>query len=606
MTYLIRRGSTWHFRFRLPDDLRGREAPARLPERLRKLVNGRTGHFKHELTESLRTRENSKARALGGILISDSELLVTETRRFLSEGAPNTLPPDVIEFLAEKRVHELLAADDRQRTAGLGLNLAPMRASATEGLTIPTGAHRQPESPAAEPGMSLDDLELLKFATEDAAGSLKLGVALRRAPDWVRGEVDRALDERGATIEPDSAERQQVEVAFLAATQRAVEALARRNSGLFTPTPPKPADHSERLGPPLSEAYGAWKTGALLPGMKAPRARSAVEAEYSVRRFKELYGDVRVGAITREQARGFVDAMWKLPTRLPAEIERLKLPAILARNDLGKFQRRAVGTLVKNITMLTAIVGKAGDANDLAFNGSGWTNPFDGLKPSVQDERERQSFTTAELERIFGSSIYTEGERPVGGAGEAAYWLPVLGLMTGARLGELAQLRLCDVRRDGPEEPLYLDINQEGEGRQLKTMSSRRKVPVHPVLVDVGFLDYARSRQSEERDVEALLFPALAVRGGRGAGAQWSKWFGRWRREKLKLAGTDSRKDFHSFRHTFKDMCRAANVSEEVHDALTGHAGGGVGRAYGSGVPLKVLAEAVGRLEVPKALKRLS
>lgn len=61
-----------------------------------------------ELTESLRTRENSIARACGSVLIADIELLVTETRRFLSEGAPNTLPAGVIEFLVEQRVRQRL------------------------------------------------------------------------------------------------------------------------------------------------------------------------------------------------------------------------------------------------------------------------------------------------------------------------------------------------------------------------------------------------------------------------------------------------------------------------------------------------------------------
>ena len=40
-------------------------------------------------------------------------------------------------------------------------------------------------------------------------------------------------------------------------------------------------------------------------------------------------------------------------------------------------------------------------------------------------------------------------------------------------------------------------------------------------------------------------------------------------------------KTFHSFRHTFKRACRKAGLAEEIHHALTGHSGGGVGRAYG-------------------------
>jgi hypothetical protein len=62
----------------------------------------------------------------------------------------------------------------------------------------------------------------------------------------------------------------------------------------------------------------------------------------------------------------------------------------------------------------------------------------------------------------------------------------------------------------------------------------------------------------------------------------------------------DESKVFHSFRHTFKRMTRDAGISEEMHDALTGHANkGSVGRGYGAGFSIKPLADAVARLESP-------
>jgi hypothetical protein len=53
-------------------------------------------------------------------------------------------------------------------------------------------------------------------------------------------------------------------------------------------------------------------------------------------------------------------------------------------------------------------------------------------------------------------------------------------------------------------------------------------------------------------------------------------------------------------------MARDAGLSEELHDALTGHAGGGgVGRSYGSGFGLRALGEAMARIEVPSPVKAL-
>ena len=68
-------------------------------------------------------------------------------------------------------------------------------------------------------------------------------------------------------------------------------------------------------------------------------------------------------------------------------------------------------------------------------------------------------------------------------------------------------------------------------------------------------------------------------------------------------------KTFHSFRHTFKRGCREAGISEEIHHALTGHSGGGVGRAYGRerrddgsldrGISLSRLQEEINRVSYP-------
>ncbi len=61
---------------------------------------------------------------------------------------------------------------------------------------------------------------------------------------------------------------------------------------------------------------------------------------------------------------------------------------------------------------------------------------------------------------------------------------------------------------------------------------------------------------------------------------------------------------FHSFRHGFKDALRAAEVSEDINDALTGHAGPGtIGRQYGAQMirrfGIATLAAAVSKVAYP-------
>jgi integrase len=140
----------------------------------------------------------------------------------------------------------------------------------------------------------------------------------------------------------------------------------------------------------------------------------------------------------------------------------------------------------------------------------------------------------------------------------------------------------------------------EARGVRLKTTGSRRIVPVHPELARLGFLTFAEVRR-KEGGPNAALFPHLkpGPRGGYAEG--WSKWFGRYIRS---VGITNKARVFHSFRHSFKDALRAAGVSEDVNDALTGHSGGGVGRSYGAkdvvrrfGLPR--LAEAVEKVAYP-------
>jgi integrase len=62
---------------------------------------------------------------------------------------------------------------------------------------------------------------------------------------------------------------------------------------------------------------------------------------------------------------------------------------------------------------------------------------------------------------------------------------------------------------------------------------------------------------------------------------------------------------FHSFRHGFKDALRAAEVNEDVNDALTGHSGSNpVARGYGwkdmvRRFTFPTLAAAVEKVEYP-------
>jgi integrase len=273
-----------------------------------------------------------------------------------------------------------------------------------------------------------------------------------------------------------------------------------------------------------------------------------------------------------------------------------KEPAAVSRVDVLAFRDHLASrgqsptTVTRKIGILKTLFRVARDYELLAGNPTEQVRAVHAVR-----QKPRIAFSAEDLSRIFHSPIFTENYRPTGGGGDACYWLPLLALFTGARVEELAQLQIRDVR-SAKELGWYIDINDDAEHSHLKNAASRRRVPLHQTLIDCGFLDYAQSLR--ETSDSRFLFPALK-RNPRGKlGGYFSTFFSAYLRRRVRI--TDRRKVFHSFRHTFKDICRRAGIDEAVHDALTGHTSPHAGRRYGNEhYPLEPLFAAMGRFELP-------
>lgn len=205
-------------------------------------------------------------------------------------------------------------------------------------------------------------------------------------------------------------------------------------------------------------------------------------------------------------------------------------------------------------------------------------NPFDHIEIRAQPIRapkNRRAFENSELSRIVHSSLYRQGHVVKGQVAEAAYWLPLLGMFTGARLEEICQLYLSDIQLiNGVYAIRFANLE---EGQKLKTQSSFRRVPIHKQLVACGFLKHVEQMKDLGHD---RLFPSLSNANSHGTFSNAAgKWFARFL-DSIKL--TDSRLDFHSFRYTFKQQCTLQGIPNEVRDALTGHwsSAGDASRVY--------------------------
>lgn len=200
-------------------------------------------------------------------------------------------------------------------------------------------------------------------------------------------------------------------------------------------------------------------------------------------------------------------------------------------------------------------------------------NPFDGIDLEGVKEEHYGAYTDEELLLMFNDPDYLQQREEY----PARYWLPLICLYTGARRGEIDQLTPKDVKLaavPGEQGIYYFDITECDEtGKRTKNDISKRRVPIHSRLIDLGLLQY----WARHLDRPLLFFkqPTKGARpGGRKTcGDSVSKWLAALRK-RVGIKGKN--KVMHSFRDTVITRLLSAGCSEDLRKVLTGHSAGDV------------------------------
>lgn len=212
-------------------------------------------------------------------------------------------------------------------------------------------------------------------------------------------------------------------------------------------------------------------------------------------------------------------------------------------------------------------------------------NPaHDLLLPKVEPrpDEERQRYSVEEIRRIFAGVQEFRILQP------ERYWTPIIAAYSGMRVNEICQLYLDDLREiDGV---WCFDLN-ESRDKRLKNSTSRRLVPVHPRLLTLGILDYARELRGQGHE---RLFPRLRRHRRNGYAHQVIAWFIRFNRH---LVTSDRRKTLHSLRHSFIDTLKQLGVEPYQISEVVGHASGNMTMTvYGKKFHARVLLDAISRV----------
>jgi integrase len=200
----------------------------------------------------------------------------------------------------------------------------------------------------------------------------------------------------------------------------------------------------------------------------------------------------------RSHANEFKDIALQLPT----QVNRRGNVSIRQLIDNAKFTISVTtfNNYVKNIITVFAYSMREGLCS---------SNPFEGLKlkQRIKVSTLRSRFTEGDLKQLFVSEIYT-GKKEYK---DYQYWLPLLGIYTGARMNEICQLYLSDIKSVNGIDCIH--IQSAHEDQRLKNPSSERLVPIHSRLIELGFIEYVSNQRSTGH---LRLFPELVLHKSHG------------------------------------------------------------------------------------------
>ncbi len=187
-------------------------------------------------------------------------------------------------------------------------------------------------------------------------------------------------------------------------------------------------------------------------------------------------------------------------------------------------------------------------------------------RKSRRASEDRQRWSKPDLYKLFKHPSLTPPSKNIVRTQRELedYWLPHLLLYTGARVSEICQLDTADIK---PIEDIWcIDINDIGQDKRLKSASAKRLVPLHPELINRGFLHYAQTRYENKQQ---KLFNFRAT----GVNKDWSARFVNRFGKVLDDLGfmPSHRPTLHSLRHTFIDELQQRGIAENLVADLVGH-----------------------------------
>ena len=404
------------------------------------------------------------------------------------------------------------------------------------------GIPRDDHAPGVSPGQDL------AVAVPAAVSGRDMEGLSMQAADW--------LGIHGLDLPQEPVARRRMLYVFANAMARARQGTKLRDEGEPVDTPPEVALPSSLKGPAISDLSAADKPATALrmrdlfelwrnKKPKVPAAKSVEVAARVVVLFEETLGNPPLVGLTRADGIKMRNAI--LATGVSARTAGNLFGWLIT---LLRFE-------IKNLRRIEV-------------------NPWDGLavEGSNQRTQKRSVIKPEQFQTLFSQPLFKEYRLPQGrqNAGrDAAYWLPVMVAYTGARVTELAQMLVTDVKHDHGTWIMHIRVTYpnwqklKGYYPGVTDGPSVRSFPVHSELVRLGFVEYAKAMRTAGHE---RLFPCIPVSEVNNAGGGFSSWFSDYKSS----LGLGPEHTFHSFRHTVETLLKRKREHPFHINHVTGHA----------------------------------